>query len=30
MITGKSPEDPDFQAAWIAFLDEIANRIARK
>ena len=29
MITGRSPEDPQFQAEWNAFLAEIAERLAR-
>jgi hypothetical protein len=29
MITGKVPTDPEFQAAWAAFLDELARRLAR-
>jgi TetR/AcrR family transcriptional regulator len=29
MITGKVPTDPEFQAQWAAFLDELARRIAR-
>ncbi|WP_293900220.1 helix-turn-helix domain-containing protein [Phenylobacterium sp.] len=29
MITGASPQDPDFQARWAAFLEELARRLAR-
>lgn len=29
MITDNAPTDPDFQAEWAAFLDELARRIAR-
>ena len=30
MITGRSPDDPGFQADWAAFLDELGRRLARK
>jgi AcrR family transcriptional regulator len=30
MITERSPTDPEFQAAWAAFLDQLAVRFARK
>ena len=30
MVTGLSPTDPDFQAAWTVFLDELAARLAAK
>lgn len=29
MITGRSPEDPEFQAQWAAFLEQLAARLAR-
>ena len=29
-ITGKVPTDPEFQAQWAAFLDDLARRIARE
>lgn len=29
MIVGKSPSDPEFQAAWSAFLDDFVRRMAR-
>ncbi len=29
MITGRSPEDPQFQAEWSAFLDQLARRLSR-
>jgi AcrR family transcriptional regulator len=29
MVTGRSADDPEFQAAWTAFLDEIAARLLR-
>jgi len=29
MVTGRSPDDPEFQAAWAAFLDELGRRLAR-
>lgn len=28
MITGRSSEDPQFQADWIAFLDKLGHRVA--
>lgn len=27
MVTGRSPDDPEFQVAWSAFLDELARRL---
>ena len=29
MIAGQGPEDGDFQARWMAFLDDLAQRLAR-
>ena len=29
MITGRSPEDAQFQADWTAFLNALAERLAR-
>jgi len=28
MVTGRAPEDPEFQAEWSAFLDVLARRLA--
>ncbi|HET6970883.1 MAG TPA: TetR family transcriptional regulator [Phenylobacterium sp.] len=29
MVAGRAPGDPEFQARWTAFLDDLARRIAR-
>jgi TetR/AcrR family transcriptional regulator len=30
MLTGKDPEDPDFQREWLIFLDALAERLSPK
>ncbi|MBW8814134.1 MAG: TetR/AcrR family transcriptional regulator [Caulobacterales bacterium] len=29
MVAGQAPDDPAFQARWVAFLDQLAQRLAR-